>query len=291
MRRVGFLGLGTMGSPMARNLLSGGFEVMVWNRTPEKVTELIARGAIAGGSPREVAASCDVTFAMLADPQASMEVCFCPEGVIAGIGDRRGYVDMSTVDPQTAQRIAKAIGEAGGRFLEAPVSGSKKPAEEGTLIIMAAGDRALFQEVTPAFDKMGKLTLYLGEEVGRGAQMKLSVNAIMGGMMAAFCEGLALAERVGITIQDMLTVLDHGAMANPMFRLKGGLLLEGEFPPAFPLKHMQKDLRLALLLGDDMALSLPTTASVNESFKKAREEGWGEYDFAALWKVIRGKKG
>lgn len=287
MQRVGFLGMGTMGQPMAKNLLRGGFEVVVWNRIPEKCDALIREGAIRGASPREVAATCAVTFAMLADPQASMEVGLGPDGVSSGIGKGRGYVDMSTVDPHTARRIATAVTAAGGRFLEAPVSGSKQPAEEGKLIFMTAGNRSLYEEVTPALSKMGKMTLYLGDIVGRGAQMKLCVNAIMGCMMAALGEGLALADKVGLNLHEVLSVLDAGAMSNPMFRMKGELIMTNDFPAAFPLKHMQKDLRLALLMGDEAPIPLPTTAVANELFKEAREQGYGDADFAALWKVIR----
>jgi 3-hydroxyisobutyrate dehydrogenase-like beta-hydroxyacid dehydrogenase len=286
MRKIGFIGMGIMGKPMAMNLIAGGWEVVVWNRHPEKCKELLQKGARMAESPGALAAQCDVTFAMLADPNACLEVCFGAEGVLAGIGEERGYVDMSTVDPHTSRRIGEAVAARGGRFLEAPVSGSRKPAEEGTLIIMAAGDRSLFDEVGPAFAKMGKMALYLGD-VGKGAQMKLCVNLIMGDMMASFCEGLALASRVGLNLQEVLSVLDGGAMSNPMFRLKGASILAENFPVAFPLKHMQKDLRLALLLGDEVGKPLVTTAVVNELFKKAREKGLGDLDFSAIWQVVK----
>ncbi|MCX7983170.1 MAG: NAD(P)-dependent oxidoreductase [Syntrophales bacterium] len=286
MKKVGFIGAGIMGRPMAANLLKGGLELYVWNRTRDKCNDLIAAGAKWGESPAFLARECDVTFSMLADPAASVDVCFGLDGVVTGIGEGRGYIEMSTIDPGTARRIADAVTKAGGRFLEAPVSGSKKPAEEGTLIIMAAGDRSLYDEVEKAFGMMGKMSLYLGE-VGRGAQMKLCVNLVMGGMMAAFCEGLALASRIGLDLRDMLNILDAGAMSNPMFRMKGGLVLSNDFPVAFPLKHMQKDLRLALLLADEAGQSLPATAVVNELFKKARGQNLGDLDFAALWRVTK----
>ncbi|RNC64962.1 MAG: NAD(P)-dependent oxidoreductase, partial [Desulfuromonadales bacterium] len=191
MQHFGFIGLGIMGSAMAKNLVKAGFGVTVWNRSPEKMDELVALGATRAATPREVAASCPVTFGMLADPAAAEEVCFGKNGVLEGIGEGRGYVDMSTVDPATSQRIGVAVVTRGGRFLEAPVSGSKKPAEDGTLIILAAGDRTLYDEAMPGFEAMGKKTVFLGD-VGKGAEMKLVVNMVMGGMMAVFCEGLAL---------------------------------------------------------------------------------------------------
>ncbi|PKA51248.1 Glyoxylate/succinic semialdehyde reductase 1 [Apostasia shenzhenica] len=161
----------------------------------------------------------------------------------------------------------QAITEKGGRFLEAPVSGSKKPAEDGQLIILAA-------EVTPAFDVLGKKSFFLGP-VGNGARMKLVVNMIMGSMMNALSEGLALAGSAGLNQQTLLdvmverTTIDHGAIANPMFKLKGPAMIKGSYPPAFPLKHQQKDMRLA-------------------AFKKARGLGLGDQDFSAVYQVLKG---
>ncbi|WP_298266979.1 NAD(P)-dependent oxidoreductase [Geobacter sp.] len=284
MQKFGFIGLGIMGSAMAKNLVRAGSEVTVWNRSPRKCDELVALGAQRAATPREVAEACPLTFAMLADPAAAEEVCFGKNGVLEGIGDGRGYVDMSTVDPATSQRIGVAVVARGGRFLEAPVSGSKKPAEDGTLIILAAGDRTLYAEAMSGFERMGKKVLHLGD-VGKGAEMKLVVNMMMGGMMAIFCEGLALGEKAGLAHDDILDVVAAGAMANPMFALKGKLMGEGNFAPAFPLKHMQKDLRLAVALGDRIGQPLFAAATTNELFIRARAAGLGDEDFSALFKT------
>lgn len=285
MQKFGFLGLGIMGSAMAKNLLKSGFEVTVWNRSPDKCAEIAALGAGVAATPAEVTASCQITFAMLADPAAAEAVCFAPGGALEGIGEGRGYVDMSTVDAATARQIGAAISGKGGRFLEAPVSGSKKPAEDGTLIILAAGDRELFDQALPGFEKMGKKSLFLGE-LGNGAQMKLIVNMVMGGMMAAFCEGLALAGKAGLETSDLLDVIDSGAMANPMFKMKGAQIAQGTFPAAFPLKHMQKNLRLAVALGDTLDQPLFSAAAANESFKKAKALGLSDQDFCAVFRAI-----
>lgn len=286
MRSCGFIGLGIMGSAMAKNLVKAGISVTVWNRSAEKCRELMELGASLAATPREVAGKCPVTFAMLADPAAAIAVCEGPDGVSAGIGEGRGYVDMSTVDAGTATRIAAAVTARGGRFLEAPVSGSRKPAEEGTLIILAAGDRTLFEEAYPGLERMGKKILHLGD-VGNGARMKLVVNMVMGGMMAAFCEGLALGTKGGLAPADILDVIDAGAMANPMFRLKGGTICAENFATAFPLKHMQKDLRLAVALGDEAGQPLVLAAAANELFKRAKAHGCGNEDFSAVFKAIR----
>ena len=285
MQTIGFLGLGIMGSAMAKNLLKAGFKVTVWNRSPQKCAELAALGAGVAATPAEVTSNCRITFAMLADPAAAHAVCFAPGGALEGIGDGRGYVDMSTVDAATSGEIGAAVSGKGGRFLEAPVSGSKKPAEDGTLIILAAGDRELFDEALPFFEKMGKKSLFLGA-VGRGAQMKLIVNMTMGGMMTIFCEALALAGKAGLSSADLLEVIDAGAIANPMFKMKGAQIAQGTFDPAFPLKHMQKDLRLAVALGDTLGQPLFSAAAANESFKKAKALGLSDQDFCAVFRAI-----
>ena len=285
MQRIGFIGLGIMGTPMAKNLINAGFGLVVWNRTPDKCAALTDLGAELALSPREVVTSSDITIAMLADPVAAEAVCQGPDGVVAGMGPGKGYVDMSTVSPETSIAIAARIRATGGSYIEAPVSGSKKPAEDGTLVILAAGDRELFDKAHPALKTMGGKILFLGE-VGQGARMKLVVNMVMGGMMTMLCEGLTLGTKAGLAPADILDVLDAGAMANSMFKLKGPQIVEGVFPTAFPLKHMQKDLRLVLELGNRLGQALHTTASANELFKTALGMGLGESDFAAVKRAI-----
>lgn len=284
--RYGFLGLGIMGRAMTANLIKAGHELVVWNRNGTKCAPLVEMGAKQMESPREVAELCDVTFAMLADPAAAEAVCLGPRGVVEGIRPGCGYVDMSTIDPETSIDIADAITEQGARFLEAPVSGSRKPAEDGALIILTAGDRSLYDEVAPALDVLGKKRVFLGA-VGQAARMKLVVNMIMGGMMTAFSEGLSLAQKSRLGVDDLLEVLDAGAIANPMFALKGPLMASGEFAAAFPLKHMEKDLRLALELGDDLEQGLGTAEAAQESFAQALQAGLGDEDFSAVHRIIQ----
>ena len=287
MPKYGFLGLGIMGTGMAANLVRAGFEVTVWNRSPEKTAPLVAIGARAAAIPREVVETSEITFAILSDPAAAEAVCFGADGVLESLRDGKGYVDMSTVDAGTSRRIAAAVAAKGGRFVEAPVSGTRKPAEDGTLIILAAGDRPLFDEARPAFDKMGKKTMYLGE-TGNGARMKLIVNMIMGGMMTLLCEGLALGEKAGLEQEEILEVIEAGALANPMFKGKGGMILAESYATNFPLKHMQKDLRLAVQLGDEAGQPLHGVAVANETFKRARGQGFGDEDLCAVYKTIKG---
>ncbi|MFT6656581.1 MAG: 3-hydroxyisobutyrate dehydrogenase/2-hydroxy-3-oxopropionate reductase [Marinomonas primoryensis] len=286
MTTIGFLGLGIMGKAMASNLVKAGFNVTVWNRNPAKCDELVLQGAHLGTSPKDVTKHCDITFAMVSDPDAALALCQGPDGVLAGIGSGRGYVDMSTVDNTTSKAISNLITQAGGRFLEAPVSGTKKPAEDGTLIILAAGNASLYEDTKPAFDVMGKMSPYLGD-VGQGANMKLVVNMMMGGMLSIFSEGMSLGQKAGLNGNQILEIIDAGAIANPMFKGKGAMLLKEDYSTSFPLKHMQKDIRLAVALGDQLEQPLPTAAAANETFKQAIKAGFADEDIVAVYKVIK----
>jgi 3-hydroxyisobutyrate dehydrogenase-like beta-hydroxyacid dehydrogenase len=284
---IGFVGLGIMGSAMAANLVKAGFKVTVWNRSADKCRPLVAAGACRADSPRAVAEAADILFAMMATPAAVESVRDGADGIIAGLRPGTGYVDMSTVDAETSLESARLTHEAGGLFLEAPVAGSRKPAEDSTLTIMAAGDRGAFDSALPALEKMGRKILYLGD-TGNAARMKLANNLVMGGMLAALCEGMALASGSGLDTAQFLEVLDSGAVSNAMFRLKGPQIASAaEFPAAFPLKHMQKDLRLALRLAEETGQPLFVTATVNELYKTALAQGLGDSDFAAICRVIR----
>lgn len=284
--KYGFLGVGIMGGAMAANLLKGGHELVVWNRHAVQCGPLVKLGARQAQTPAEVVAACDVTFAMLSDPAAAESVCLGPHGVLESMGKGKGYVEMSTIDPATSLDLALAITEQGGRYLEAPVSGSRKPAEDGALVILAAGDEGLYREVTPAFDLLGKKRLFLGP-VGQGARMKLVVNMIMGGMMVAFAEGLGLAARSGLAVNELLEVLAAGAVACPMLALKGPQMAAGDFAVSFPLKHMAKDLRLAAELGGELGQGLPCAEAVQEVFAAAVAQGLGDEDFSAVFKTLR----
>lgn len=277
-----------MGSPMAVNLLKAGCDVTVWNRTRSKCEHLINLGARYETSPAEVAASCNVTFAMLADPESAVNVACGTNGAAEGMSPGKGYVDVSTVDAATSSLIGKHIRQTGASFLEAPVSGSKKPAEDGQLIFLTAGDADLYEMVAPLLDIMGKSRFYLGE-VGNGAAMKLVVNMIMGSMMASFSEGLVLGEKVGLDPNVVVEVISQGAISSPMFSLKGPSMVKAQYPTAFPLKHQQKDLRLALALAESVSQPIPVAAAANELYKAAKSHGLSDKDFSAVIEALKAK--
>lgn len=284
--KIGFVGLGIMGSSMAENLINAGFNVTAWNRSQDKCEALLNKGAQIAASPRAVAEQADIVFSMMANDLAVKSVRDGSEGIIAGLKPGQGYVDMSTVGVETSITSARYCLEKEALFLEAPVAGSKKPAQDGTLTILAAGDSGLYETALPAFEVIGRKILFLGE-TGNGARMKLANNLVMGCMMAGLCEGMALASLSGLDLNDFLDVLDSGALANPMFRLKGPLIAVGDtVPAAFPLKHMQKDLDLALQLFKQEEQHPATAAATNELFKSALAEQLGDFDFAAVSRVI-----
>ncbi|KAK7335869.1 hypothetical protein VNO80_27973 [Phaseolus coccineus] len=286
--RVGFLGIGIMGSPMAHNLLKAGIDLTVWNRTKSKCDPLISLGAKYKPTPEEVAASCDVTFAMLADPQSALDVACGKHGATNGMGPGKGYVDVSTVDGDTSKLISAHIKSTGALFLEAPVSGSKKPAEDGQLIFLTAGDKNLYETVASLLDIMGKSKFYLGN-VGNGAAMKLVVNMIMGSMMASFSEGLLLGEKVGLDPDVLVQVVSQGAISAPMYSTKGPSMIQSLYPTAFPLKHQQKDLRLALGLAESVSQPTPIAAAANELYKVAKSHGLSDQDFSAVIEALKSK--
>ncbi|KAF5177373.1 Glyoxylate/succinic semialdehyde reductase 2 protein [Thalictrum thalictroides] len=284
--RVGFLGLGIMGSPMAQNLIKAGCDVTVWNRTKRKCDPLISLGANYKQSPEEVTSFCDVTFAMLADPESAVDVALGKNGAANGLSPGKGYVDVSTVDGVTSKVIGKQVKATGALFLEAPVSGSKKPAEDGQLIFLTAGDKALYETVAPFLDIMGKSRFYLGD-IGNGAAMKLVVNMIMGSMMASFSEGLLLSEKVGLDPSVLVEVVSQGAISAPMFSMKGPSMVQATYPTAFPLKHQQKDMRLALGLAESVSQPTPIAAAANELYKVAKSHGLSDQDFSAVMEALK----
>jgi glyoxylate/succinic semialdehyde reductase len=234
---------------------------------------------------------------MLADPKAALAAATEGGGcVVEGLKraaatpaaddkSKKMYVDMSTVDADTSAAVGSAVEAAGGLFLEAPVSGSKGPAQQGQLVIMAAGHPSVFSAAEPLFAMLAKRSLHLADDVGAAARMKLVVNGVMGAMMAAFGEGMALAEASGLRQSDLVEILGLGAMACPMFALKAGNVQKREYAPAFPLKHAQKDLRLALLMGDAAGMPTPVVAAANQAFVAARAAGHGDSDFAAVYEA------
>jgi len=278
----GFLGLGIMGSGIVKNLLNSGHTVTVWNRTVEKVRDFVEAGAKEALTPSDVIAESDITFSCVSDPQAAKDLVFGNCGVLQEINTTKGYVEMTGMDSDTSQDIAEAISLKGGRYLEAQIQGSKTQAQDGTLVILVAGDRSLFDDCQSCFQAMGKNSFYLGE-VGNSSKMNLVLQTIMGVTLAGLAEGMALADRAGLQQKDVMEVLELTGLACPTILGKGKAIIDGGFPTHQPLQHMQKDLKLSLNMGDQLEQPLPLTASANEVFKHAKRLGYGEHDVSAVY--------
>jgi len=278
----GFLGLGIMGSGIVKNLLNSGHNVIVWNRTTDKVKDFVEAGAKEALTPSDVIADSDITFSCVADPQAAKDLVFGNCGVLQEINTTKGYVEMTGIDSETSQDIAEAISLKGGRYLEAQIQGSKTQAQDGTLVILVSGDRSLFDDCQSCFQAMGKNSFYLGE-VGNATKMNLVLQTMMGVTLAGLAEGMALADRAGLQQKDVLEVLELTGLACPILLNKGRSIIDGGFPTHQPLQHMQKDLKLSLNMGDSLEQPLPLTASANEVFKHAKRLGYGEHDVSAVY--------
>ncbi|XP_060080079.1 uncharacterized protein LOC132559473 isoform X2 [Ylistrum balloti] len=283
--RIGFLGLGIMGQGMVMNLLRSGHEVTVWNRTALKCREFVKAGALKGNNPAEVIQRCDITFSCVADSTAVKDLVFGNSGVLQGITKGKCFVEMSTIDEETMQDVGEAIMARGGVFLESPVVGSRVPALEGQLIILAAGERKLYDDCFSCFEAIGKKSLYLGADVGQATRMKLIINMVMGSVVAGLSEGMAMAEKVGLDQEDVAEVFSIGALSCPTIIHKSQAILNQKYDPHFPLMHQQKDLRLALMLGDKVEQPLYVAAAANELYKKARRLGYGDSDIAAVYRA------
>ncbi|XP_068099586.1 cytokine-like nuclear factor N-PAC isoform X3 [Hyperolius riggenbachi] len=283
-KKIGFLGLGLMGSGIVSNLLKMGHTVTVWNRTAEKCDLFTQEGAHLGRTPAEVVSTCDITFACVADPKAAKDLVLGPSGVLQGIRPGKCYVDMSTVDPETVIELAQVIVSRGGRFLEAPVSGNQQLANDGMLIIVAAGDHGVYEDCSSCFKAMGKTSFFLGE-AGNATRMMLILNMIQGSFMATIAEGMTLAQVTGQSQQTLLDILNQGQISSVFLDQKCQNILQGNFKPDFYLKYIQKDLRLAIAMGDSMNHPTPMAAAANEVYKRAKALDQSDNDMSAVYRA------
>lgn len=285
MARLGFVGLGTMGSRMAKRLLDAGHSVTGYNRTKAKAAWLIDAGMQWGDTPRAVAEASDVVFSMVTDTRALHAITSGEDGIIAGLRPGAVYVDMSTVSPDASRALAQQVSARRAAMLDAPVSGSVVTLEQGNLSIMAAGDRDAFERAKPYLLAIGPKVNYVGGN-GLAVTMKIAANLSLATQMLAFSEGVLLAEKSGISRDVAVEVLLNSVMASPMVKYRGPFVLQMPDEAWFDVTMMQKDMQLALDLGRQLDVPLPTTGLANEFLTAARGMGLAEQDFAALFDVL-----
>ena len=282
--KLGWIGLGNMGNPMVKNLIKAGFEVVVFNRTKEKETELIESGAKSAENPQHLLKICDVVFTMLSDDEAVKAVFEGNSGLLTKEQPGKLIINMSTVSPETSRYLSEISKKHQLVFLEAPVSGSVKPAQDGTLIILVGGTAESYNKAKPMFDVLGKVSLHLGA-VGVGSSAKLAINYLLGLNLQGLAETVLFAEKNGVKPEDLLAIINEGACGNGITKLKSSSILNNSFPAAFALKHLVKDLRLAKEAGLDAPLINP----LFDSFNRAQNMGLGDEDVMAIMKSLKRK--
>ena len=278
---IGFIGLGTMGKPMVRNLLKAGFKVTVYGRRKPVVDELVSHGAVAAGSPPEVAGASDVVITMLPDSPDVKEVVTGESGILAGARPGMTVIDMSTISPSVAREIAELAASKGVDFLDAPVSGGEKGAVEGTLSIMVGGRQEVYEKCLPILQALGKTIIYMGES-GMGQTTKLCNQIICVGNILAACEGLMLGAKAGLDMEKLLSVVSAGAAGSWMLSNLAPKMLQRDFEPGFKVKLQQKDLRLALAAAEELKLPLPGTSLIHQLFRAVEAAGMDEKGTQAL---------
>ena len=290
MAKLGFVGLGIMGSPMARNLMKGGHEVVAFDVVPVLLENAVAAGAQRGASCPDVAARSAIVITMLPDGPEVEQAVLGPGGVLEGAGAGTTIVDMSSISPLVSQKIAAAAGAKGVRFLDAPVSGGEPKAIDATLAIMAGGDEAVFQAVLPVLQLLGS-TVTLTGPVGAGNVTKLANQIMVACNIAAMGEALVLATKAGLDPEVVFNAVKGGLAGSTVLNAKAPMVISRNFKPGFRIRLHQKDLRNALLAAESMKVGLPLTSLVQQILMSLMNEGKGDLDHSAIVNFIEDMAG
>lgn len=284
-KKIGFAGLGLMGSRMARQLLQKGFPLTVWNRTPDRCQPLAAAGAGVARTPRELAAASDVVVACVADPAAVERLVFGEDGVMASARPGFRYMECSTISPDLMRRVAAALRSQGADALEAPITGSKLGAEKGTLLLMTGGRREVHDELMPVMMAIGSKAIHCGE-IGQASVVKLIGNSFISFMLEALCEGIVVGRKAGLSIETILEVVMASGFASPYYAFKGAALARRDFEQHFSIDLLVKDQGLLLAEASASRTPMPGLAAIREVFQAARAQGLGQEDIAAVVKAL-----
>jgi 3-hydroxyisobutyrate dehydrogenase-like beta-hydroxyacid dehydrogenase len=285
MVKLGFVGLGAMGGRVVKRLLDAGHTMTGYNRTSEKARWLLDAGMRWGETPRAVVEASDVVFAMVTDTKALYGVVEGEQGILAGLGPGKVFIDMSTISPAASKRLAERVAATGARMLDVPVSGSVITLEQGNLSLMVGGEQAIFEQVKPILLAIGPKITYMGAN-GQAVLMKIAINLNLQVQMLGLCEGLVLAEKGGIPRELALEAMLNSAVASPMLKYRAPFILQMPDEAWFNVNMMQKDMLLALEMGRELDVPLPLVASSNEYLTAARALGLEQQDFAVVHKVL-----
>jgi 3-hydroxyisobutyrate dehydrogenase-like beta-hydroxyacid dehydrogenase len=284
MTTIGFVGLGSMGAPLAHRLLPGN-QVYGTNRTRAKATALIEQGLVWRDTPRDVAAAAQIVFSMVTDDAALTAISTGPDGILAGLRPGTVYVDMSTVSPQASRELSARVAALGATMLDAPVSGSVPAATDGTLTVMVGGPETAFRAAEPLLRRLGSRVTHVGGN-GQGLLLKLAINISLAVQMLAFSEGLLLAERSGIEPGLAAQAMTASSIGSPMLQARAPLVLDLPDRAWFDVRLMRKDIRLALRAARDTNVSLPAATAVDRELSLAEQLGYEHRDIASLYRVL-----
>lgn len=288
--KVGFIGLGIMGKPMAKNLLEAGYDLVAYNRTREKAEELVSDGATVADSPKEVAEQSDIIITMLPDSPQVEEVLTGERGVLEGVSEGALIVDMSTISPVVTEELSEKAREKGASMLDAPVSGGDVGAIEGTLSIMVGGSEDDFERARPLFEVMGKTVTHVGPS-GTGQVVKAANQIVVALTIEAVSEALVLGSKGGVAPEKILEVLGGGLAGNKVMELKREKMLSHTFDPGFKIELHHKDLGIALAAGREYGVTLPVTAVVDQMLETLKIRGKGDRDHSAILTLIEESSG
>jgi 3-hydroxyisobutyrate dehydrogenase len=283
---IALLGTGTMGTGMAHNLLAAGFDLRVWNRTKAKAEPLAERGAAVASSPAEAAEGAGILLTMLADGDAVEAAVAGPSGALSGLGDGALWVQSSTIGVDDTERLGALAAELRVGFVDAPVLGTKQPAEQGQLTVLASGPEDARERCQPLFNAIGSRTLWVGE-AGAGTRLKLVVNTWITGLLASLASTIALAGALDVDPEQFLGTIEGGPMGPPYARLKGDLMKAGDYPTSFSVTLAAKDVRLAMEAAAARGLDLPLLRVIAGQFAAAADLGFRESDMAAIYEAAR----
>lgn len=282
---VAVLGTGIMGAAMARNLLAAGMEVRVWNRTREKADPLAGDGAAVTASPAQATEGAEFMITMLSDTVAVEDAV--GEGVLSALGEGGVWIQTSTLGMEGSARLAEMASQHGVAYVDAPVLGTRQPAEQGQLIVLASGPEGVRERCAPLFDAIGSRTLWLGE-AGAGTRLKLVVNNWIVGLVGVLAETVAFARGIGVEPERFLETIKGGPLGLPYAHIKGNMMIEDEFPTSFSLALARKDAGLVLEAADAQGLRLAITEAVAGRFDEAIDAGHGDEDLSAVYRVSGG---
>ncbi|MBW1295431.1 NAD(P)-dependent oxidoreductase [Aquimarina litoralis] len=289
MKKIGFIGLGIMGSRMANNLQNNGYDLIVYNRTKEKAKNLLENGAEWAASPKEVGKKADILITMLSTPEIVKEIAIGEQGFLTSLKDNSIWLNCSTVNPSFTKEMDSVSKQFRVRYLDAPVAGTKAPAAKGELLFLVGGDKSSVNEITPLLNIMGKKTLHLGK-VGKGASMKMLINQLLGQSMVAFAEAMVMGEAMALEKETLFNVLLNTPVVAPVISNLRDKLEHDNYEANFPLKWIQKDLHLSSISAYENSVATPNLNSTKELFAQAKQQGYGDLDFSAIYKFLNSKK-